>query len=136
MILDSSAIIAILLAEPGAHGLIERLGSGSALGIGAPTAVETCLVARRRLGPSGHAHVVGLLQRAGVEILPFGEPHWLEAVAAFERFGKGRHPASLNFGDCLSYAAARVAGAPLLCVGDDFPKTDLPIDQGSGTLSR
>jgi ribonuclease VapC len=57
--------------------------------------------------------------------VPFGEGHWPVAVDAFIRFGKGRHPASLNFGDCLTYAVARLADQPLICVGDDFAKTDL-----------
>jgi len=57
----------------------------------------------------------------------FGEDHWREAARAFRRFGKGRHPAALNFGDCLTYAVARLAGAPLLCVGEDFPQTDLDL---------
>ena len=59
-------------------------------------------------------------------VIPFGEPHWPAAVEAYARFGKGKHPASLNCGDCLTYAVARVAGRALLFVGDDFSKTDLP----------
>ena len=59
-------------------------------------------------------------------VIPFGDPHWPGAVEAYARFGKDRHPASLNFGDCLTYAVARVAGRPLLFVGDDFSKIDLP----------
>ena len=58
--------------------------------------------------------------------MPFGEAHWREALAAYRRFGRGRHRANLNFGDCLSYAVARLAGEPLLFVGDDFAATDLP----------
>jgi ribonuclease VapC len=57
----------------------------------------------------------------------FGEPHWRAALEAFRRFGKGRHPAGLNFGDCLSYAVARVAGHPLLFVGNDFSCTDIEV---------
>lgn len=57
--------------------------------------------------------------------MPFGEAHWREAVEAYRRFGKGRHPAGLNFGDCLTYATAKLAGEPLLFVGEDFPATDL-----------
>src|SRR2546422_564477 len=67
------------------------------------------------------------LQESGLVPIPFGEAHWREAVEAYARFGRGRHRAGLNFGDCLSYATARLAGRPLLCVGDDFKKTDLAL---------
>lgn len=59
--------------------------------------------------------------------MPFGEAHCAAAVDAWLQFGKGRHPAALNLGDCLAYAAARVGGQPLLCVGEDFPRTDLEL---------
>jgi ribonuclease VapC len=64
---------------------------------------------------------------AEIRVIPFSEEHWREAAFAYARFGKGRHPASLNFGDCLSYALARVLGRPLLCAGSDFNKTNIPI---------
>ena len=60
-------------------------------------------------------------------VVPFGEDHWSEALDAFRRFGKGKHPAGLNLGDCFSYAVASMADQPLLCVGDDFRKTDLTV---------
>jgi ribonuclease VapC len=66
------------------------------------------------------------LQEAGLTVIPFGEEHWRAAVEAYAKFGKGRHPAGLNFGDCLTYAVARLAGQRLLFVGTDFSKTDLP----------
>ena len=65
------------------------------------------------------------LRRLQVEIVPFTEVHYEAAVSAFLRYGKGRHPAGLNFGDCMSYAFARVSGLPLLYTGDDFSKTDI-----------
>ena len=64
---------------------------------------------------------------ASIVVVPFGDAHYSTAVDAWLRFGKGRHPASLNFGDCLSYAMAKVAERPLLCTGDDFVKTDLEL---------
>jgi len=67
----------------------------------------------------------GLLRSIGAEIVPFTEEHYDAAVSAFLRYGKGRHPAGLNFGDCMSYAFARVSGLPLLYVGTDFSKTDI-----------
>lgn len=67
------------------------------------------------------------LREASVIVLPFNSDHWVEAVEAHRRFGKGRHPAALNFGDCLAYAVAKLAGEPLLCKGNDFVQTDLDI---------
>jgi ribonuclease VapC len=67
-----------------------------------------------------------LVKELGVTVVPFGEPEWHRAVEAFARYGRGRHKADLNFGDCLAYATASVAGDSLLYVGDDFPHTDLP----------
>jgi ribonuclease VapC len=67
------------------------------------------------------------LQHRPFEVISFGDAHWRSAQVAFTRFGKGRHAAALNFGDCLTYATAFVAGEPLLCIGDDFAQTDLPL---------
>jgi ribonuclease VapC len=67
------------------------------------------------------------LQESAVTVAPFGEPHWRAAAEAYLRYGRGRHPAGLNFGDCLAYATARLAAQALLCVGEDFGKTDLPL---------
>jgi ribonuclease VapC len=70
---------------------------------------------------------VELLASADAIVIEFGQRHWREAVSAWGRFGKGRHPAGLNFGDCLTYATALVAGEPLLAKGDDFTQTDIPL---------
>jgi ribonuclease VapC len=78
-----------------------------------------------RLGVEPQALLDRFLRDFGVVPVVFGEPHWREALDAFRRFGKGRHPAALNFGDCLSYAVARLADHPLLFVGDDFSHTDI-----------
>jgi ribonuclease VapC len=67
------------------------------------------------------------LSEASVVTIPFGDVHWGSAVDAWLRYGRGRHRANLNFGDCLAYATAKVAGQPLLCVGDDFARTDLEV---------
>ena len=125
MIVDSSAVIAILVREPGHERVIEALGEAEVLGIGAPTLTETGLIMTARLGPAGKPLVARFVQEAGLSVVPFGEGHWPVAVDAFIRFGKGRHTASLNCGDCLTYAIARLAEQPLICVGDDFSKTDL-----------
>ncbi len=67
------------------------------------------------------------LQENAITTVAFGEDHAAEALDAYSRFGKGRHPAALDFGDCCAYATASLAGEPLLCIGDDFAKTDLPL---------
>lgn len=127
MILDSSAIIAILLREPGWEALAAKLGGGAAAGVGAPTLVETCLVLTNKMGKHGRAMVSRFLHQSGATVVPFGENHWRVAVEAHTKFGKGRHAAALNFGDCLTYAIAKLAAQPLLCRGDDFAKTDLTL---------
>jgi ribonuclease VapC len=127
MIVDSSAIVAILLQEPGHQTLISTLGGASVAAVGTPTLTESALVLTSRLGAQGRTLLDQFLQRFGLVEVPFSEHHWRVAVDAFERFGKGRHPASLNFGDCMSYAVAYLSNRPLLCVGNDFPRTDLPL---------
>jgi ribonuclease VapC len=127
LILDSSAIVAILLKEPDHERLLERFADHPEPGVGVPTLVETGIVMTGRLGASGQTLLGRFAQAFELVILPCEVEHWTIAVQAFARFGKGRHPAGLNFGDCLTYATARHAGEPLLCMGDDFPKTDLPL---------
>ena len=75
--------------------------------------------------PEQERILIRWLQTLEVMVVPFTELHWHEAVRAYARYGKGRHPAALNFGDCLSYAVASMAKLPLLCVGEDFKQTDL-----------
>lgn len=127
MIVDSSAVVAILLREPGYERVLERLGSETEPGIGAPTLAETGLVLTARLGDAALSVLARFLQESGLVVVPFVEEHWPAAIDAFRRFGKGRHPAGLNFGDCLTYATVRLAEEPLLCLGDDFAKTDLRL---------
>lgn len=127
MILDSSAIIAILVKEPGHEVLQEHLVSGARVRVAAPTLVETALVLCSRLGPAGKSLLARFVEEAGLEIIDFGAEHWTVAADAFVHYGKGRHPAALNFGDCLTYAASKLAGAPLLRKGGDFPETDLAL---------
>ncbi len=96
-------------------------------GIGTPTLAETGLVLSSRLGRDSRDLVIRLIGEFSIEEVPFGDQHWREAADAYLRFGKGRHKARLNFGDCLTYAVARLANEPLLFVGDDFPETDLDL---------
>ena len=127
MILDSSAIVAIAFREPGHERLVQRIASSDSVGIGAPTLVESAIVLSARLNRDARAILSRLLTEGGIETIPFGEAHFGVAVGAWLAFGRGRHPAALNFGDCLAYATARVADRALLCVGDDFERTDLEI---------
>lgn len=125
MIVDSSAIVAIILREPGWEQLVDRIGSQDTCAIGAPTLVETGLVLTAKMGKKASSVLSRLLQESGIVVIPFAEEHWQVAVEAYTRFGKGRHAAGLNFGDCLTYAVARLAERPLLFVGGDFSRTDL-----------
>jgi ribonuclease VapC len=125
MIVDTSALIAITFREPGHLGLITKLASAQSAGIGTPTLAETGLVLAARLRRDPRDLIVRLLAEFNVEEVPFGDGHWKEAVDAYQRFGRGRHKAQLNFGDCLTYAVARLAGEPLLYIGNDFAETDL-----------
>jgi ribonuclease VapC len=124
--IDSSAVLAILRGEPGNERLHSKIERADSLAIGAPTLFETAMVAIARFGPDGEQMVEQFLEKCEVQVLPFEEPHWRIADQAFERFGKGRHPAALNYGDCMSYATAHVAAMPLLFVGNDFAQTDIP----------
>ncbi|MDH3284682.1 MAG: type II toxin-antitoxin system VapC family toxin [Acidobacteriota bacterium] len=125
MILDSSAILAILFEEPGSETLLEKIVSSAAVGVGAPTLTETVIVCSARLGRDARSLVMRFVAEAAVETIPLGEAHLGTAVDAWLRYGRGRHPAALNFGDCLSYAASKVSRRPLLFSGEHFKKTDV-----------
>ena len=124
MIVDSSALVAIVLREPGWQTLTEKLSSGAA-GTGAPTLAEAGVVLTAKMGPRGRSLLARVVQEARISVVPFTDEHWQIAIDAYARFGKGRHAAALNFGDCLTYAVANLAGQPLLYVGEDFSKTDV-----------
>ena len=123
MIIDASAIVALLLREPGWERIADALAGAAHVAIGAPTLTEAAIVLQAKGAPPNL--LPALLQRAGIEVVPFTQRHALVAADAYAAYGRGRHAASLNFGDCLAYAAARLAQAPLLFVGDDFSRTDL-----------
>lgn len=127
MIVDSSALVAIALRETGHDLLIDKLSAATQAGIGAPTIVETAIVLSARLRRDARGTLARMLQELGIEVVPFADTHYGVAVDAWLRFGKGRHPAALNFGDCLTYAVAKIARRPVLCTGDDFAKTDLEL---------
>lgn len=127
MIVDTSAIVAILRREEWHERLEERLAEVVTPRIGAPTQLEAGMVLAGRLGARGKTVLARFLEDNKIGSIPFTEEHTRVALDAFSHFGKGRHPAKLNMGDCFAYATAAVAGEPLLCVGDDFPQTDLEL---------
>jgi ribonuclease VapC len=126
VIIDASAILAIILQEPGYEVLIEKISRGSALWIGAPTLTEAGIVLENRIG-NGSGLLVQFLHEWKISVIAFGSDHWREAIVAYSRYGKGKHKAALNFGDCLTYAVASLSRKPLLCTGSDFSKTDLTL---------
>jgi ribonuclease VapC len=125
MVVDSSALISILLEERGHESLLEKAGRTEVVFVGAPTALETAMVLSARFRQDSRPLLAGFLRRMNAEIIDFSGDHYEAALSAFLRFGKGRHPAALNFGDCMSYALASVSGLPLLYAGTDFSRTDI-----------
>lgn len=126
LVLDTSAIVAVHFREPGYERLISAVESARVVLVGIPTALEAAIVLSARLGRDARPLLSSFLRRVGAVLVAFREEHLDAAIAAFLRFGRGRHPAELNFGDCLSYAVAAVAGLPLLFTGEDFAHTDIP----------
>lgn len=127
MILDSSAILAVFQQEPGFEALQSKMEAAETLRIGAPTLSEAGIVLTIRSRRNATPILSRFLQEYEVDVVAFSAPHWRQAVEAYDRFGKGRHSAALNFGDCMTYAVAKLARRPLICKGDDFGRTDLEI---------
>lgn len=125
MIVDGSALLAVVFREPGFEAILDQVMTADAVAVGTPTLAETGIVLEARLGEDAAGMLERLLDELGIQEIPFGEIHWREAVNAYRRFGKGRHEARLNFGDCMTYAVAALAAEPLLFVGEDFSRTDL-----------
>ncbi len=127
MIVDTSAIVAVVFREEGFEELLDRLATAPVVAAGAPTLAETCIVLSARLKRDARGLLERFIQEFRIEPIPFGAEHWRAAHDAYIRYGKGRHAARLNFGDCLSYAAARLAKQELLFVGGDFARTDIAV---------
>jgi ribonuclease VapC len=125
VILDSSAVVAVLFQESHQEELATKLEEADVVAIGTPTLFETGMVMVGATGERGRGLVSQFLEVFDVEVIPFGESHWQAAVEAFSRYGKGRHPAALNYGDCMSYAVAQMSKLPLLYIGNDFAQTDI-----------
>ena|SRR5208282_3247333 len=130
MFLDASAIIAIIARESDAASLAARLGQAARV-ITSPIAVYESVLGLARVGNTSIADATAMLERfldeVNATVVPIDAACGREAIAAFERFGKGRHAAALNLGDCFAYACARAFDLPVLCKGSDFPQTDIGI---------
>ncbi len=127
VVIDTSALLAILQEESEAPALAAAIAADPRRLVSAASVVEAGIVVEARYGPGGGRELDLLLHRAGVVVTAV-DAHQAElARNAWRRFGKGRHPAALNFGDCFTYALAVDSREPLLCVGDDFPRTDVPL---------
>lgn len=126
MIVDTSALIAILLAEPEAVAFSQALERATVCRCSAVSFLEASIVIESRYGPNGLLRLDLLVAEAAIEIAPFTIADARSARRAYRRFGKGIHPAGLDFGDCVAYALAIDTGDPLLFKGNDFSQTDVP----------
>jgi ribonuclease VapC len=130
MVVDSSALVAVLLGERQAVALTEALSEAARVRVSAGTHLESSIVMARRHGEAGVGEMDRLLERFGISIEPVTVEQSYAARAAYMRYGKGRHQAALNFGDCFSYALAQLHDEPLLFVGEDFAHTDIRVAAG------
>jgi ribonuclease VapC len=127
MVLDTSAILAILQREPERRSFLEAIEAADTIRMSVASFVESSIVIESRYGPEGLRDLDRFISRASIELIAVDAEQGQLARSAFSRFGKGRHRAGLNYGDCFSYAAAISLGEPLLCKGDDFIHTDGPL---------
>ncbi|PSJ56676.1 type II toxin-antitoxin system VapC family toxin [Pseudaminobacter soli (ex Li et al. 2025)] len=125
MVIDTSAIVAIAQNEPEAPTFEQRIADDPVRFISAATLLEAAMVLETRFGEPGGAELDLWLAKANVEIVAVEAEHADQARRAWRRYGKGRHPAGLNYGDCFSYALAKLTDEPLLFKGNDFAQTDI-----------
>lgn len=125
MVIDTSAVLAILLDEPERRAFNVAIEAADSRSMSVATLVEVSIVVESRFGVEGLRDLDLLVERAGIELAVVDLDQGAIARRAFSRFGKGRHPAGLNFGDCFAYALAIVRGEPLLYKGEDFAQTDI-----------
>ena len=126
MIIDTSAILAILFREPDAERFARAITAASSRRISAATLLEATIVLESRSGSAAAHELDAFLRRAQIELAPVTPEQAQTARQAWRRFGKGNHPAGLNFGDCFAYALAKATREPLLFKGRDFELTDIP----------
>jgi ribonuclease VapC len=126
MVIDSSALIALPLGEPESTNLVTSIAASTTRLTLASSYLETAIVMLNRSGPDAPEKVDRLLADLSIDIFPFTQDQAVLAIAAYGRYGRGgSHPAGLNFGDCFTYALAKLTGEPVLFKGSDFSRTDL-----------
>jgi len=125
MVIDTSALLAILLGEPETEKFAAAIVADPHRLVSTASAFEASIVIEVRKGPAGGRELDLLFHRAQLDMVPFTEPQFEAARFAWRQFGKGNHPAGLNFGDCFAYALAKTLNEPLLFKGEDFLKTDV-----------
>jgi ribonuclease VapC len=125
VVLDTSALLAVLLNEPDAPRFERAIAGADARLLSAANALEAAVVVEARFGAAGGRELDLLLHATGVDVVPVTREHYEIARDAFRRFGRGRHPAGLNYGDLFAYALSRSSGEPLLFKGEDFARTDV-----------
>jgi len=125
MVLDTSALLAILFLEPEADRFAALIAADPRRLLSAASMLETAIVVEARKGPSAGRELDLLIHRARIDVVAFDESHLELARDAWRRFGKGNHRANLNFGDCFAYALCKSSGEPLLFKGDNFAQTDV-----------
>lgn len=127
MVIDTSAVVAILEHEPERETFVAAIESADMRCMSVANFVELSITAQRRRGAAAVGMVEVFLSSAGIELVAVDIAQGQAASTAFSRFGKGRHRAGLNYGDCFAYALAKIRGEPLLCKGNDFVHTDLAL---------
>ena len=125
MVVDTSALIAILLLEPEAERFTRTIADARPRLISAANLFEAAIVIEGRLGPDAGGDLDNFVADVGLEVEPVTPDQVRVARHAYRTYGRGYHPAGLNFGDCFAYALAKTAGLPLLFKGDDFSRTDI-----------
>ena len=131
MVLDTSAVLAILQDEPERRQFNEAIEVAETRSLSTASFVECSMILESRYGADGVRDLDLLIAKAQISLLPVDEDQAHLARRAFQKYGKGRHPAGLNFGDCFSYALARALDEPLLFKGNDFPQTDIECHPAS-----
>lgn len=127
VVIDTSAAVAVLLSEPPAEAILAVVDVADPRLMSAATLVEVGVVMEARLGPAGEAIADRFVRDGGIDVVSFDRTQADRALEGWRRFGKGRHPAALNLGDCFTYGLSVATGEPVLCVGDDFTRTDVTV---------
>ncbi len=127
VVIDTSALLAILLSEPERGKFLELLSESETRLLSAANALETAMVVESRRGEAAGRELDLFLHRTKIEIVAVDAEQFSIARFAWRKFGKGRHPAALNFGDCFAYALTKMSSEPLLAKGEDFRRTDLQV---------